>query len=314
MRVAVVILNYNDSDNTVHCIESIERHNSAPIKYIVVDNGSPDRMVVASLDSWFKSVFGRQYLLSEHPEGILPRMTFIPHSQNIGYASGNNIGLQAAFHDDEITHILIINNDILLTEDIIPTLLEKTQELDACGIVSPLLYRKDGVSLEYNCARISPSNQEVMLPFLFHNRDWFQILTKSSRRRQLLRTSPELTKVKSFAIELPSGSCMFVNKEIFKRLEGFDPRTFLYYEENILFKKTQAQGLINYCIPGISAIHLGGSSTSKTPNEFLQRCNAESADYYLRQYGKMSVAEKAEWSVIRWLYMLRLKIKALLVK
>ena len=107
---------------------------------------------------------------------------------------------------------------------------------------------------------------------------------------------------------------MFVNKEIFKRLEGFDPRTFLYYEENILFKKTQAQGLINYCIPGISAIHLGGSSTSKTPNEFLQRCNAESADYYLRQYGKMSVAEKAEWSVIRWLYMLRLKIKALLVK
>ena len=41
-------------------------------------------------------------------------------------------------------------------------------------------------------------------------------------------------------IELPSGSCMMFNAEALRIIGGFDPNTFLYYEEDILYKKLKA--------------------------------------------------------------------------
>lgn len=309
MTTGILILNYNTAQDTVNCIESVERHNTAPVKYIVVDNGSPDRQSVLALERFLESTFAGRYLKTDGPVGVLPYMTFLPSPSNDGYAEGNNKGLRLAFDDPEITHILVINNDILLTEDILPALLDASERLPRCGIVSPLLYRKDGETLELNCARRCPSNISVMLPFLLHNRDMGHILTRNGDKNQILTDSPDLLRSEAIEIDLPSGSCMFVNKDLFRKMDGFDPGTFLYYEENILFKKTEALQLKNYCIPGVSAIHLGAHSTRMSSNSFLQRCNADSADHYLHRYGKMSRTEKALWGVVRWAYLFRLKVK-----
>ena len=39
MSTAVVILNYNNSEDTINCIKSVEENNTADVKYVVVDNG-----------------------------------------------------------------------------------------------------------------------------------------------------------------------------------------------------------------------------------------------------------------------------------
>lgn len=40
MQTGVIVLNYNNSSDTINCIESILKVNTASIKIIIVDNGS----------------------------------------------------------------------------------------------------------------------------------------------------------------------------------------------------------------------------------------------------------------------------------
>ena len=37
---ALIILNFNNYENTINCIESVEKYNSATIKLIAIDNAS----------------------------------------------------------------------------------------------------------------------------------------------------------------------------------------------------------------------------------------------------------------------------------
>ena len=37
---ALIILNFNNYEDTINCIESVEKYNTAPVKLIIVDNAS----------------------------------------------------------------------------------------------------------------------------------------------------------------------------------------------------------------------------------------------------------------------------------
>ena len=56
-KTAILILNYNNYEDTINCIDSVEKFNSAPIKFIVVDNGSKRENVVGALDAYLKDKF-----------------------------------------------------------------------------------------------------------------------------------------------------------------------------------------------------------------------------------------------------------------
>ena len=77
----------------------------------------------------------------EHPL-VLPYISLLLSSENDGYARGNNKGLKLAETDPEVTDVLILNNDILFVQDIIPSLLDYYYKLPDAGIVSPLLCKK----------------------------------------------------------------------------------------------------------------------------------------------------------------------------
>ena len=315
MTTGIIILNFNNADATIHCICSFEEFNSRPVKYIIIDNGSADGSI-ERLDGFFRSRYEGDYLKSgieDRPGRIsLPKVSFLLNPRNDGYAVGNNKGLTWAYSDDEITRILLVNNDILFTEDILPRLEEDMQILPSVGIITPLLLKRDGKTVDSCCARRFVSNRNLMVPFLLHNRDIFGWITENSRKQHILATNPELLDAgMAFPIDYPSGSAMYFKKSTFSEIDGFDDRTFLYYEELILYKKLKEKGLRSYCDPTIRAIHLGGDSTRLSDNSFLQRCNLESADIFFRHYGNLSSAERVAWAVIRksWVFRLWLKKK-----
>ena len=168
-KTAIVILNYNNYEDTINCIDSVEKYNTAPIKYIVVDNGSKRENVVDALDAYLKGKFGDDYLqINEFSEvKKLPYMTFIVSKVNDGYACGNNKGLRMAYVDDEIDKVMVLINDVLFVEDIIPSLSKAIDSDDQIGIVSPLLYKKNMVDLDYNCARRCEGVWRTIERFLF---------------------------------------------------------------------------------------------------------------------------------------------------
>lgn len=298
MYTGVIILNYNSADETINCIQSIEKYNSSPIKYIIVDNGSSDHNGINFIKSYIAQLSTPHIILNESEPSPkeLPYITFLISNQNDGYAIGNNKGLNLAYSDKSIDSLLIINNDVLFTEDLIPSFLDFYHNNPECGILSPLLLTSESV-IDHCCARRAANNWDIILTFLLFKRDVFGILTRISRRQKILLSHPDLLHKKAFPIEMPSGSCMFVSKELFKSLGSFDPHTFLYYEENILAKKLSSRGRTSYCLPKIKCTHLGAGSTRRIRNILLQKYNLDSANYYLSTFGDMSFIQTFLWKL-----------------
>lgn len=299
MQTGVIVLNYNNSSDTINCIESILKVNTASIKIIIVDNGSKIDDVEFLKEYINTKPFSHIVIRTGEKIKKLPQITLLLSDNNLGYANGNNLGLSIVDEDEDIDDVLIVNNDILFTEDIIPVLKEKYSKLDKCGILSPLLYGKDGVNIDFTCARKSPSDWVLLIKYLLGDLNVFDFSHKIDAKCYLLKSSDDLMSKNILKVDLPSGSCMFINKNLFKEIGWFDSNTFLYYEENILYAKMSAYNKKNYILPYISCIHLGASSTKSKPSSFLIKCNSDSAFYYLAHYCNLNIVQKILLSIAK---------------
>lgn len=319
MYTVVLILNYNNAKDTINCIRSVEQYNTAAIRYVIVENGSNTETVSAVAD-FLQSTFGADYhqltetdakaLVTVH----LPRATYLISPVNSGYAGGNNKGLDLIYKDEEADYVLVLNNDILFIQDIIPTLLDYHRRLPHCGIVSPLLLVKNQKDIDYTCARRNVTPNEIILHYLFLYRDPFHIISRLSKPRFILREHPEKLKQDVVEVDLPSGSCMLIKRCDMQAIGGFDPGTFLYYEENILFKREEHLGLQNYIVPSLRCIHLGASTIKRSPSPITIEAEHHSADHYLRRYESLSTTQKVLWATANLLFRLKNLVRPLFKK
>lgn len=278
MAIGIIILNYNNAGQTIACVESILEFNSALCRTVVVDNCSIDNSL-AVLDGF----------LTEHKDAF----ELVPATNNGGYAQGNNAGLEYLENDTEIDKILILNNDVLFTQDILPQMSGFLDSHPEAGVVSPLLYCRDGKRIDYACARKDCTIREIVWTYLLYFTDIFGILSRFGNKRKLLLENLSLLNSNEVEIELPSGSCFMISKEIFRKIGYFDPNTFLYYEENILFRKLLKEGKQNYLLPNISCIHLGGETTNKVAHSAsYMKLSKASGYYYATHYRNLNLLQK----------------------
>lgn len=289
-KTAILILNYNNYEDTINCVESVEKYNTSPIKYIIIDNGSKHEGTVEALDEYLANTFCDKYRKVNEGEktGVLTYVTFLVSKTNDGYARGNNKGLNLAYADEEIDKVMILNNDVLFVEDIIPRLVQEYDNADDVGVVSPLLYKKNMEGIDYCCARRPQSVSRIFGHFLLYYFNPFGIKDKWEKQQKYLLDKPELKDTERFEIDLPSGSCMLLSKKLFEEIGSFDPHTFLYNEEDILYRKLHARGLINYIFPQLKCIHLGASSTKNEVGYFMIKASADSTCYYIEHYSDAS--------------------------
>lgn len=285
---AVVILNYNNIEYTINCVKSIAEYNSAPIKYLIVDNGSTLETAVKDLDSFLSRTFREKYkqLSEKDYQSTLPLVTLIVSKTNDGYAKGNNKGLDFAYRDPSIKNILILNNDILFVEDIIPQLNETYYSLPDVAILSPILYKSNLTDIDYNCARKNTTICNEIFNNFFHY--LFKLLHIENAWKSRYLINNDITHNSIIPIELPSGSCMFVDKDYFREIGSFDPNTFLYWEENILYKKIERTQRRNYLATNLKCIHLGASTSKSQQSLFILDCTQQSSLYYMKQYSGYS--------------------------
>lgn len=116
-RVAVVVLNWRNADDTVATLESV-MHASSDATLVVVDNGSNDGSD-AYLREWCRT----------HGD----RITFIALSENRGFTGGCNVGVRRAL-ESAPDYVLFLNNDALVPDRGIETLVAVARQTNA-GIV-----------------------------------------------------------------------------------------------------------------------------------------------------------------------------------
>lgn len=121
LRLAVVVLNWNNTADTKRCLQSLLPELSDRDRVLVVDNASEagELDALRGLDA-----FGN------------PRVERIENDRNLGFAGGTNTGVRRAL-ELEARWVLWWNNDALPDPGAIEVLLEAAErlELDSAGVL-----------------------------------------------------------------------------------------------------------------------------------------------------------------------------------
>lgn len=122
-RVSVIVLTYNNWEYTQACLRSLDASGEYPdLEIIVVDNASTDGST-ERLTAWRDQAA---------PPG--QRRRLILNADNLGFAAGNNIGLQAATGDV----LVLLNNDTYVTPGWIRTLCAHFRTSPGLGLLGPV--------------------------------------------------------------------------------------------------------------------------------------------------------------------------------
>jgi GT2 family glycosyltransferase/tetratricopeptide (TPR) repeat protein/glycosyltransferase involved in cell wall biosynthesis/2-polyprenyl-3-methyl-5-hydroxy-6-metoxy-1,4-benzoquinol methylase len=116
--ISIVILTFNQLKYTKKCVKSISTSTPEQHEIIFVDNGSTDGTV-----KWLR------HLAKDNSRYIV-----IENSKNLGFAKGCNQGIEAAHGQ----YILLLNNDVVVTEGWLSGLLECLWSSCDIGIVGPM--------------------------------------------------------------------------------------------------------------------------------------------------------------------------------
>ena len=124
MPMYVVTLNWNLSDETIVCVESVLAARVAQERVVIVDNGSTDNSVAV-----FAAHFGSVLHL-------------IRNEQNLGFAGGMNTGIRYALERGAAS-VLLLNNDTVIHQTMVEALLAADEALDEPGVLGPAIYYYD---------------------------------------------------------------------------------------------------------------------------------------------------------------------------
>src|SRR6202012_1575632 len=115
-KVSLVILTYNNRAFTERTISTIEEFTKYPnLEVVLVDNASSDG-TPELLVQWAAA--------HEYAKVIL-------NPTNLGFSAGNNVGVRASTGE----YIVILNNDVCLTDGWLPTMLAHFRASPSLGIL-----------------------------------------------------------------------------------------------------------------------------------------------------------------------------------
>lgn len=261
--IGIIILNYNNSQLTLNCLQSLySLQVAAAYKVCVVDNAS------------------RAEQLDLLREGLKRGESLVIAEQNQGYARGNNLGARFFEEDKLVDKILILNDDCLFTEDVLTPMAAYLDSHPECGVVFPLVKGPYG-NIDMACLRRAKSNRDLFLQGSFFGRF-------TSLRREFL-PSEGVEDCDEIHTQVPPGSCMMLPKAFFRSIGYLDKNTFLYFEEHILGAKLNHEGRSCVLLPKICITHLGAQTTRKQSSKAIYKHWRNSYLYYMKNYSSMPV-------------------------
>lgn len=218
--VSVVILNYNGKAFLGQCLQSLLDQTYPEFETILVDNGSSDDSVR----------FVREFF---------PWVRVIESKINLGYAGGNNLGVEYSRGD----FIAILNNDTIVDAEWLAELVKTALEDNSVGVVgSKILYAHDRSIID----AIGFSVDRYMFP---------RPIAQNTRNN-----SRYIGTKNVFAI--PGCSILF-SRRLVESLGLFDPEYFIYGEDLDFCWRVRLAGFS--CRVNCSSIvyHFGMGDTKK---------------------------------------------------
>lgn len=236
MDVSVIIVNFNSSDYLAGCVASVRDHSrAADMEVIVVDNRSrPEERAAA-----------------ERLPGV---DLFIPNGDNLGFGAANNIGAARASG----RYLLFLNPDCLLLNDAVGQFLGhfRARTTAMIGAAGCALVDGHGAPNHY-CGSFEGHEP---LPFLRNElRQAVKLLLPRFRQGAPKGGTTPATVAdagSSFPVDWINGAALFMPRQLFLEVGGFDEKIFLFSEEVDLQLRLARLGYERHILTGPRIAHL----------------------------------------------------------
>ena len=206
-NISATIVTYNSYDKCRETLESIYKYTKGvELTVYIVDNNSTDRS-------------------PERLKEDFPSIVLIKNDDNKGFGHGHNCVLSildSRFH-------FIVNPDIIIETDIFSELSEYLDKNPDVGLVTPKILNMDGTD------QMLPKRDPSVLALL-GRRIFKKALKNEVGYYQML--DKNLDEIND--IEFATGCFFGIDTDLFKEINGFDERFFLYYEDMDITRRARA--------------------------------------------------------------------------
>ena len=253
IQVAVSILNYNSTQSTIACVQSLleadqSAKNGHQLNIFVADNGSG----------------------GDHPEKLSLGMAGKPgiqltlNPENLGFAAGHNRNIEAIFSRMSPDYIWLLNNDCEIDKKALAALLDSAQANPQVGIWGATLVEEDDKTIQ--CAGGCVYNS------------WLSTFRRFGRGKSVFRRD----RIREKQLDYMAGASLFFPAAALE--SGFEPiptlpgheaaaaghylneNYFLYFEELDLAKRLKPDLEMAWCRDALIR-HEGGISAGTRHNK-----------------------------------------------
>lgn len=243
-KVSIIVLTYNNLNLTIDCLNSIEK-NTAYNNYevIIVDNQSTDDT--------------REYLSENYSNK--ENYTVILNDENLGFAGGNNIGLEVATGDI----LVILNNDTVVSPFWLGAMVNALKENPDLGMVGPVtnnIGNESKINISYN--------------------NWSE-MTEAA----LSYTTKNITKI--YDIECLAFFCVAIRREVYEEIGGLCLDYGLgFFEDDDYCMRVKKLGWKLGCVESSFVHHHLSASFNKLANNRKQQLMNENKKKFEAKWGE----------------------------
>lgn len=194
---SIILVNFNGSNDTIECLESINKIRYSNYNVFVIDNNSRDTE--------------KQKLVNFFHKDNVKKMKLILNHTNLGFSGANNIGIKLALAENA-HYVCLLNNDTIVDDEFLINMVEIAERNYEIGSVCPMIREY------YNRERISYGGGEI---------NYF----KGSVFIYGINSYDVSLMNKSRYITFASGCCMLLKRQLLTKIGFLPEKYFLYFED-----------------------------------------------------------------------------------
>ncbi len=294
--LAVLILNWNNWQDTIECLSSLKDQTFQDFDTIIIDNGSTDDSVI-KIQNWINNNYKyngfiyEEYNRSDIANGKIAtsniaeqsspqKITMIMNGDNLGFAAGNNVGIKYAMQKD-YEYFFLLNNDTTLDKRCFSNLMNESIENNIKVATVKICYY-DKPQIVWNCGG--------KVNFLGKNKYFYA--------KEDASNCPSF----NFKVGLVTGCALLIHKEIIREYGMLTERFFFGEEDWDFSLRMKKFGVEMYCIPSAIIYHKVGSTSVSF---FDQKLVSKAAIHYINRFINLKdYYNPLYWTVWREMYLI----------
>lgn len=229
-QVTAVVLNWCNEADTAACLESLSESRYDQLGVLLVDNGSPDES-------------------GQRLHARFPHVDYLQTGANLGYAGGNNRGIERAIAAGA-EYVLVVNNDTVLDRDCISELVSAAQQSGAAVVAPQIRYFDEPERIWYGGGDLS------RMRALGLHRGADELASRDDTRS---------------TVTFVTGCCFLSRANVFTQHGAFDEQFFAYVEDAEWSVRLARAGERMAYEPRARVLHRTERGGAETPFQIRQR-------------------------------------------